>query len=66
MHEYGRTSSEGLYRVRLRSRDVEITKLWQGSAHYQMLQTGELLLRRRLNAATEGEFSLLPNWRAAG
>jgi len=31
-----------------------------------MLQTGESLLRRRLNAATENEFSLLPNWRAAG
>ncbi len=43
-----------------------MTKLWQGSAHYQMLQTGESLLRRRLNATTENEFSLLPHWRAAG
>jgi len=66
MHEYGRTSSEGLTASGFDPRDVEITKLWQGSAHYQMLQTGESLLRRRLNAATEDEFSLLPNWRAAG
>ncbi len=31
-----------------------------------MLQTGDSLLRRRLNAATENEFSLLSHWRAAG
>ena len=65
VHEYGRTSSEGLNASGFDPRDVEITKLWQRSAHYQMLQTGDSLLRRRLNAATENEFSLLANWRAA-
>ena len=31
-----------------------------------MLQTGESFWRRRLNAATEDEFSVLAEWRAEG
>ena len=31
-----------------------------------MLQTGASLLRRRLNTDTKDEFSLLPEWHAAG
>ena len=31
-----------------------------------MLQTGASLLRRRLNADTKDEFSMLPDWLAAG
>ena len=36
------------------------------SPFYRMLQTGDSLLRRRLNADTKDEFSLLPDWLAAG
>jgi adenylate cyclase len=64
--EYGRTNSAALAASGFDPRDVEITKLWEGSAHYQMLQTGDSLLRRRLNAATDNEFSTLSQWRAAG
>ena len=31
-----------------------------------MLQTGDALLRRRLNAVTKDEFAFLPDWLAAG
>jgi adenylate cyclase len=64
--EYGRTSPDALAASGFDPRDVETTERWQGSAHYRMLQTNDSLLRRRLNAATENEFSLLPEWRAAG
>jgi adenylate cyclase len=36
------------------------------SPFYKMLQTGDSLLRRRLNAATKDEFSWLPDLLAAG
>jgi adenylate cyclase len=41
-------------------------KLWQGSPFYQLLQSGESLLRRRLTAANETEFNILPELRASG
>lgn len=39
---------------------------WQRSPFYHMLQTGAALLRRRLSEASDEEFSLLPQLRAAG
>lgn len=39
---------------------------WRGSPFYRMLQTGEVLLRRRLNANEEFDFSVLPDLREAG
>jgi adenylate cyclase len=39
---------------------------WRGSPFYRMRETGESLLRRRLPAADETEFSVLPELRAAG
>ena len=64
--EYGRTSPEALAASGLNPRDVEIAERWRHSPHYRMLQTGESFWRRRLNAATEDEFSVLPEWRAEG
>jgi len=64
--EYGRTSPEALAASGLNPRDVEIAERWRRSPHYRMLQTGETFWRRRLNGATEDEFSVLPEWRAEG
>src|ERR1700756_297862 len=64
--EYGRTSPEALAASGFNPRDVEIAERWQRSPHYRMLQTGESFWRRRLDGATEDEFSVLPEWRAEG
>jgi adenylate cyclase len=66
VHEYGRTSLAGLAAPGLVSLDQQATDIWQRSPFYAMLKTGASLLRRRLGPATDGEFSLLPDWRAAG
>src|ERR1700728_1209548 len=64
--EYGRTSPDALAASGFNPSDVEAAERWQHSPFYQMLQTGDSLLRRRLNAATADEFSFLPDWHAAG
>ena len=46
--------------------DVKAAESWRSSPYYQMLQTGDSILRRRLNAATEHEFSRLSGLYAAG
>jgi adenylate cyclase len=66
MHEYGRTSLEGLDASGPVSLDVQATDIWRRSPFFNMLQTGASLLRRRLDADTKDEFSLLPDWLAAG
>ncbi|HMF24746.1 MAG TPA: adenylate/guanylate cyclase domain-containing protein, partial [Pseudolabrys sp.] len=64
--EYGRTSPDALAASGSNPRDVEIAERWRHSPHYRMLEAGESFWRRRLNAATEDEFSVLPEWRAEG
>lgn len=66
MYEYGRTSFEGLDATGAVSLDEQATGVWRRSPFHNMLQTGDSLLRRRLASETEDEFSLLPDWRAAG
>jgi len=66
MHEYGRTGFEGLDATGAVSLDAQATDVWQRSPFYRMLETGASLLRRRLGPDTVGEFSLLPEWYAAG
>jgi adenylate cyclase len=66
VHEYGRTSSEGFDEPGPVSLDEQATDIWRRSAYYSMLQTGASLLRRRLNTDTKDDFSLLPEWLAAG
>ena len=66
MHEYGRTGFEGLDATGAVSLDAQATEVWQRSPFYRMLETGGSLLRRRLGPDTVDEFSLLPEWYAAG
>ena len=66
MHEYGRTSSAGLGASGPVSLDAQAAGVWQRSPFYAMLKTGTSLFRRRLQADTQDEFSMLPDWRAAG
>jgi adenylate cyclase len=66
VQEYGRTSLEGLDASGPVSLDAQATDVWQRGPFYNMLQSGASLLRRRLNANTKDEFSMLPDWLAAG
>jgi adenylate cyclase len=66
VHEYGRTSLEGLEVSDTVSLDEQATESWRRSSFKNMLETGASLLRRRLDADTKDEFSLLPDWLAAG
>src|SRR5262249_19546640 len=66
VHEYGRTSLEGLDVSGAVSLDAQATDAWRRGPFYNMLQTGASLLHRRLNADTKDEFSMLADWLAAG
>jgi adenylate cyclase len=66
VHEYGRTSLEGVDAPGPVSLDAQATEVWRRSPFNNMLQTGASLLRRRLNAETKDEFSMLADWLAAG
>jgi adenylate cyclase len=66
VHEYGRTSLQGLDGSDSVSLDVQATDSWRRSSFKMMLQTGASLLRRRLDADTKDEFSLLSEWFDAG
>jgi adenylate cyclase len=66
VHEYGRTSLDGLDPSGPVSLDVQATDVWRRSTFHSMLETGASLLRRPLNADTKDEFSLLADWLAAG
>ena len=66
VYEYGRTSLEGLDASGAASLDAQATDVWRRGPFYNMLQTGASLLRRRLNADTKDEFSMLADWLAAG
>jgi len=66
VHEYGRTSLERLDASGSVSLDVQAAEVWRHSPFNNLLQTGASLLRRRLNADTKDEFSMLPDWHASG
>ena len=66
LQEYGRTSPDGLAASGSDPRQVEAAERWRRSPFYRMLQTGDSFLRRRLNATTEDEFSVLSDLLAAG
>lgn len=65
--DYGRTSPEPSPAAEpgqpQRSYSVD---QWRGSPFYRMLQTGDMMLRRRLTANEEFDFSVLPDLQAAG
>jgi adenylate cyclase len=64
--EYGRTSPDALAASGFDPHDVEVAERWRRSPFFRMLQTGDSLLRRRLNATTKDEFSWLADLLAAG
>jgi len=66
VHEYGRTSLDGSGAAGSASLDTQAAEIWRRSPFYTMLQTGDSLLHRRLDVETVKEFSLLPDWMAAG
>ena len=63
--EYGRTSPDASPR-RAPVPGCQAAERWRRSPFYNMLQTGESLLRRRLKATTYDEFSVLSELLAAG
>jgi adenylate cyclase len=64
--EYGRTDPAALAVSGADPKDVEAAERWQRSPFYRMLQTGQSLLRRRLNDVAKDEFAFLPDLFAAG
>jgi adenylate cyclase len=66
LHDYGRTSVQGVDTSDPAYLDQQATDIWRRSPFFNMLQSGAALLRRRLSEETKDEFSLLPDWHAAG
>jgi adenylate cyclase len=64
--EYARTSADGLAASGSDPRHVEAAERWQRSPFFNMIQTGESFLRRRLDAASQDEFSVIPDLLAEG
>jgi adenylate cyclase len=64
--DYGRTSPDALAASGSNPKDVQAAERWRRSPFYKMLQTGDSYLRRRLNATTKDEFSVLSDLLAAG
>src|SRR5262245_7007167 len=64
--EYGRTTLGDIDATGAASLDAQATGIWRRSAYYTMLKTGASLLRRRLTADNQDEFSLMREWLADG
>src|SRR5262249_55129325 len=64
--EYGRTSPDALAASGSEPEHVEQAQRWRDSPHFKMVQTGESLLRRRLNDAAKDEVPILSDLVAAG
>ncbi len=60
--EYGRTDPDALAASGFNPQDVEIAERWRHSVFYRMLQSGDTLVRYRLNAATSDELSSMQAW----
>ena len=69
VREYGRTHLPGGTADHLSGVYLEPSDLvarWRASPFFQMLQTGESVLRRRLTAEIEAEFPVLSDYRGPG
>src|SRR5580658_7337838 len=64
--EYGRTDLEVLEALGSDPAAIQNAERWRHSGFFRMLQTGETFLRRRLDRESVAEFTLLPEWLAAG
>jgi adenylate cyclase len=68
VREYGRTRlPEGVSDPLVSGgAQPDVVARWQASPFFQMLQTGESLLRRRITAESAAEFAVLADYRAVG
>src|SRR5215475_1787084 len=69
VQEYGRTAMpEGTADLHLTPGpvDSDAAARWRASPFFQMMETGESLLRRRITAESEAEFPVLRDYRVAG
>ena len=68
VREYGRTSlPEGVSDPLVSGgAQPDVVARWQASPFFQMLQTDESLLRRRITAESAAEFAVLADYRAVG
>jgi adenylate cyclase len=68
VREYGRTSlPEGVSDPLVSGgAQPDVVARWQASPFFQILQTGESLLRRRITAESAAEFAVLADYRAVG
>ena len=68
VREYGRTSlPEGVSDPLVSGgAQPDVVARWQASPFFQMLQTGESLLRHRITAESAAEFAVLADYRAVG
>ncbi len=69
--DYGRTSPLDVFSgaradAATRAEQAQAAERWRRSPFYRMLQTGDGLLRLRLTEASDTEFSLVADFRAAG
>jgi adenylate cyclase len=64
--EYGRTNPDVIAASGGSAYDLVAAERWRGSPFYRMLQSGDSLLRRRVNAASKEEFAVLPELAKAG
>jgi adenylate cyclase len=66
MIEYGRTNPDVIAASGGSAYDLAAARSWRGSPFYKMMQSGESLLRRRLQTADPNEFAVLSDLIAAG
>ena len=66
LFEYGRTNIAALAAAGSDQAEIDAAKRWKLSPFYRMLKTGDSLLRRKLTAEADPEFSVLAEMRAAG
>jgi adenylate cyclase len=66
LYEYGRTDAAALAASGSDPSALEAAERWKLSPFYRMLQTGDAMLRRRLAATDEMDFTVLAEMRAAG
>ena len=64
--EYGRTDLDALAASGANSHDVQAADRWRRGPFYRMLQTGDSVLRRRLDGTTKDEFPYVSDLLAAG
>ena len=66
LFEYGRTDIAALAAANSDQAAIDAANRWKLSPFYQILKTGDSLLRRKLTAEADSEFTVMAEMRAAG